>query len=473
MPETVKLGNPEPILRIVDVCKAFRYHGGASSLEDEDEGDDEEIEDEDVEKLKPGETRLALRNINLSIFPGERLGIIGANGAGKSTLLNIVSGMSHPTSGSIIGRGSLVPLDKVSRPFNPKWDGLSNLRVLARLLGFPAELIDERRAEIACFADLEHAISQPVKTYSRGMYARLAFAAALELDGDIYTSDDVLGVGDQAYQIKCFDRLVKLCESGKTLVFATHKMKSIEQICTRVVWLDNGQVRADDESSSVITSYLARPSADQAETVEHDEGTPRGWFKQKYRCNYPLPSPLVQQTRVIFDPEKGELESGLPLSGIVSLELNSTKTGLYGLIENNEMFSIRVRLGIATQNVIVDMMLRISTRNLLIYQSFLPRSLHIRGPQEFVFDIGIDSSRLPDNVYRIQLHVLFTNPEKKGRFTAKGNLFVATKDCGPSALPREKSFAVEEAPEGCPLGDIELDWRVIGLEEPLLVVAKN
>ena len=119
--------------------------------------DPEETKSDDS-GLKPGETRVALQKINLSIFPGERVGFIGANGSGKSTLLSIVSGMSHPTSGTVVGRGSLIHLSEITKPFNPSWSGLRNLRVLAQFLGFPPELIEERAARIARFAGMEDSI---------------------------------------------------------------------------------------------------------------------------------------------------------------------------------------------------------------------------------------------------------------------------------------------------------------------------
>ena len=323
MEEEVKRAEIEPIIRFLDVSKIYKYSGirtaaggdGADGGDEEGEDDDLLPVDEDEKQvLRPGETRAALQNISMSILPGERVGILGVNGSGKSTLLNIVSGISYPTSGRVIGRGSLVPLSQVARPLNQKWSGLRNLRALARLLGFRAELIDERSDEIACFAEMKDAISQPIATYSRNMYARLAFAAALELDADIYVADDTLGVGDHAYQAKCFQRLVKLCNSGKTLLFATHKLKLIEQLCTRAIWLDKGRIRADSGPAAIIANYLARSEKSEAEEDE-DEGDEvsaiRSWFRQRYGHDYPLREPEIQETWRVREPE--DQEFGRPI----------------------------------------------------------------------------------------------------------------------------------------------------------------
>ena len=464
--EPIGQPDPKPVIRFIDVQKTFRFHG-ARPIDDEDEEGIEEATDEEEEegehKLKPGETRIALQNINLSILSGERVGIIGANGCGKSTLLSIVSGMSHPSGGRVIGRGSVVPLNHVARPLNGKWSGLRNLRVLARLLGFPAEIIDERCTEIARFAGMDETILQPVATYSRNMYARLAFAAALELDGDIYVSDDILGVGDQAYQAKCFQRLEKLCEFGKTLLFATHKLKLIEQLCTRAVWLHRGQIRADSEPAKVIAQYLAGAIAERGGEEGKDANSISTWFRQKYGRDYPLPAPEIHELTPI-PPDGNEEPKRLPSEecdpgGIVSLELTS-KVGLQGVVEDNAVFFVRAHVNVPKQDITVDLMLEITTGKLPIYQSFLSEPAFARGPQELVIDIAVDSSRLPDNVYRLELRALLTLAESGRRFISKGHMFVATKNCRPQGLERAGAFVSEWPPDRSPLGTLELDWLV-------------
>ena len=381
MPDTVKSSDPTPIIRFADVCKTFRYRGGASRLDDDDDDDDdaEAVSEPDETKsddsgLKPGETRVALQNINLSIFPGERVGIIGGNGSGKSTLLSIVSGMSHPTSGIVVGRGSLVHLSEITKPFNPTWDGLRNLRVLAQFLGFRPELIEDNAARIARFAGMEDSILEPVATYSKGMFARLAFAAALELDGDIYIADDSIGVGDQAYQSKSFNRLVEICRSGKTLLFASHRLRLVEQLCTRVIWLDKGEVRADGKPAAVIANYCAA-TGDVSEQAIQDDGTQFGaWFRQKYIAEYPLPPTFILETRAISNELVGEHAS--KIGGIVSLQL-VTPQEPEGLVHDNAALVVQVAIKVSSPDTTIDLMLEIIKGKLLVYQALIPEPLKV------------------------------------------------------------------------------------------------
>jgi ABC-type polysaccharide/polyol phosphate transport system ATPase subunit len=465
--EAIGAACPEPAIRFFDVGKTFRYHG--ARLSDEDEEGIAEEDDSKPEGLKPGETRTALENINLVILPGERVGIIGANGAGKTTLLNIVAGMSHPTSGRVVGRGSIVPLNHVTRPLNEKWSGLRNLRALARFLGFPAKIIDERAAKIARFAAMEDAILQPVATYSRNMYARLAFAAALELDGDIYISDDMLGVGDQAFQAKCFQRLVKLCEAGKTLLFATHKLKLVEQLCTRAVWLDKGQVRADNQPNTVVAEYRASPvaDADVEGGADGQANVASAWFKQKYGVAYPLPRASIEPTYAIPDPERGELPDfpieNPALGGIVALELTA-KSELEGIVAENAAFSVLARVNVLAQDTTVDLMFEIFRGKALVYQSLPAEPIFVQTPRGLVFEIGVDSSLLPDHLYRMRLSTVFAPAGEDRRFISRGQIFVATNNCGLKLHPRAKSFAWG-APPAAPLNMLELDWRLLKSDE--------
>ncbi len=466
MQESVKRMDSEPIIRFLDVCKTFKYHGGASRFADIDEdGGDEAEEEEESDGPKRGETRIALQNIDFSIMPGERVGIIGGNGSGKSTLLKIVAGMSLPTSGRVVGRGLIVPLDQVTRPLNATWDGYDNLRMLARLLGFPPEKIDERSRRIASFADMEDAISEPVSTYSRGMYARLAFAAALELDGDIYISDDVLGVGDQAYQAKCYRRLVELCEFGKTLLFATHRLQQVGELCTRAIWLRKGQVQVDAQPVAVIESYRASMIEEQQASLQEAQASQETetisletWFREKYGFIYPLPVCHSHWCRPI---DNDSLTWGDPALGGIS-ELVCVHQGEANqIIADNETFLVRFNFSVPHMEVKADIMLEVVRGKILHYQSLLADTLYLEEPQTLSFEIPINSRLLPDGVYLIRIKAVLTRGSDPERLVSAADLYVATNNCGPDIPQRSERFTTALSPWRTPIQMLDLEWRVI------------
>jgi ABC-type polysaccharide/polyol phosphate transport system ATPase subunit len=344
--EPVMAGSADPVIRFVSVSKTFRHQRKWVAAGEDDDDDNvivEPEEDQDKEEFKPGETRAALHEINLSIFSGERVGIIGINGSGKTTLLNVTAGMSHPTSGRVIGRGSVVPLSHVARPLNERWSGLDNIRILARFLGFAPELIDQRKTQIAAFADMSESMMRPVRTYSKNMYARLAFAAALGLDGDIYIADDTIGVGDQIYQAKCLKRLVELCASGKTLLFASHRMRTIQQLCSRVIWLDKGRVKADGSPAAVIREYCENAADESDEETTGDTQGLNFPLPHQHRGNNPLPLPKIEETRRLTSENDPSLHSGID----GSREWLPDQNGVGGITESD------VNLATASRAVII------------------------------------------------------------------------------------------------------------------------
>jgi len=458
-PDRLRDAASEPVIQFINVSKAYRYHGLRDGGEG-DEEDDEDIvvgaeEDQAESELKPGESRTALENINLSIFSGERVGIVGANGSGKTTFLNIIAGMSHPTSGRVLGRGRMVPLSHIARPLNERWSGIDNIRTLARFLGFPPELIDKRRAEIAGFAGMSDAISRPVRTYSKNMYARLAFATALELDGDIYIADDMIGVGDQLYQAKCLKRLVELCSSGKTLLLASHRLKIIQQLCTRVICLDKGRVQADGPTKVVIGDYYTN-----ADNNDDEVGVqPDGWGRS-------LPAPMIEETlplgadgltgNLIDIPGKNSPDEGW-VGGIVEVEI-SPKPDCDGLIVNNSIFSLRARIDLPTRDATIDLMLEICRGERPLYHSLLPQPLSINAPRELWFEIPINSSLLPDDVYRIRLSLLIEPAGRLDRFVSRAHISIKTKNCGPTFHPRAHLLSGDAPP---PLKALDMEWRLV------------
>lgn len=198
-----------------------------------------------VETVIPGVKRhntfKAIDGLNLKVKKGEILGVLGKNGAGKSTLLKMITGVVTPTSGSIKIKGKISSLLELGTAFNGELTGIENIYQHGQVMGLTKEQIEERKQEIIDFADIGEHLYQPVKTYSSGMFARLAFACAINVEPDILIVDEVLSVGDMAFQLKCFKKFQQFKERGKTILFVTHSVADILKNCTRTIIIDSGK----------------------------------------------------------------------------------------------------------------------------------------------------------------------------------------------------------------------------------------
>ncbi len=200
----------------------------------------------------------ALRDVNLTVRRGERLGIIGRNGAGKSTLLKVITGNLAPTEGSVQVRGRIQALLELGTGFHPEFTGRENIRASLAYHGLSGAEIRAREEEIIDFAELDEFIDQPVKTYSAGMYARLAFSTATAIEPEILIIDEVLGAGDAYFAGKCVERMKTLTEeSGATVLIVSHDLSTIQRLCSRAVWVDRGKIRQSGEPLDVIKLYSA------------------------------------------------------------------------------------------------------------------------------------------------------------------------------------------------------------------------
>ncbi len=198
----------------------------------------------------------ALRDVDLAIKPGETVGFLGPNGAGKSTLLKLTSRIIMPTSGTITTRGRVASLLEVGTGFHPDLTGRENIHLNGSLLGMNRAEVRSKLDAIINFAELDEFIDMPVKHYSSGMYMRLGFSVASHVDPDILLVDEVLAVGDEAFQTKCKRRVAKMGREGVTILFVSHDLTAVRRICQRAVWLDGGRVRADGPANEVADAYL-------------------------------------------------------------------------------------------------------------------------------------------------------------------------------------------------------------------------
>jgi ABC-type polysaccharide/polyol phosphate transport system ATPase subunit len=197
----------------------------------------------------------SLHDISLSIRAGESVGIIGANGAGKSTLLRVAAGIIKPSMGVSISRGTIAPVLELGTGFEFELSGRENILFNGALLGFSRAYMRSREADVIAFSGLEPFIDSPLRTYSTGMIARLAFAVATAIQAETVLLDEVLSVGDAAFQLQCQARLQRFVSSGATIVLVSHSLPTIESMCTRGIWISEGRVMADGPVAEVVERY--------------------------------------------------------------------------------------------------------------------------------------------------------------------------------------------------------------------------
>lgn len=197
----------------------------------------------------------ALQGVSFNLEQGETVGIIGSNGSGKSTILKLVVGISKPTKGHIHVNGRVSALLELGAGFHPDFTGRENIFLNGAILGLSRRQIEKRFDDIVEFAELERFIDNPVRTYSSGMYMRLAFAIAINVDPDILAVDEVLAVGDSAFHAKCYDQINRFKREGKSILFVSHDLSSVRRFCDRAVWLDHGQQRAEGPVNEIANLY--------------------------------------------------------------------------------------------------------------------------------------------------------------------------------------------------------------------------
>lgn len=234
-------------IEIKNISKSFRiYHDKPTTLK---------------EKLlfikkKSFDVFNAVENVSLNIEKGETIGLIGENGSGKSTLLKLITKIIYPDNGEIITRGKVSSLLELGAGFHPDFTGRENIYINASIFGFSRKEIEKRIDKIIEFSELEEFIDNPIRTYSSGMYMRLAFSIAINIDPDILLIDEILAVGDENFQKKCLNKIKEFKNFGVTIVIVSHDLGSIQKICDKVVWMDNGSIKAIGDTKRVVDMYL-------------------------------------------------------------------------------------------------------------------------------------------------------------------------------------------------------------------------
>ena len=263
---------PETAISLRDVSKRFRLYRGrqVSTVKDLFV---RLLVGQGGPGLFSGEELWALRDVSLELGRGRMVGIVGSNGSGKSTLLKVLGGILKPTAGQVAVRGRVSALIELGAGFHPEFTGRENVYINGVLLGLSRAEIRARFDEIVAFAGLEAFVDSPVKTYSSGMYMRLGFAIAVTVDPDVLLIDEVLAVGDEAFQHRCVGKIQEFKAAGKTIVLVSHDLGSIERLCDEVVWLDGGRLQAHGEAREIVSRSLDHVAREEARVlgVEHTQ----------------------------------------------------------------------------------------------------------------------------------------------------------------------------------------------------------
>ena len=218
-----------------------------------------------VHPLQKQPRRQVLKDVSFDIAPGESVAFIGTNGCGKSTLLKLLTRILYPEKGTLQTRGKVTSLLELGAGFHPDFTGRENIYFNGAVFGLSRAEIDRRLDDIIAFSELGEAIDDPVRTYSSGMYMRLAFSVAINVDADILLIDEILAVGDQHFQNKCYERLEQLKDADTTVVIVSHALDVIKRLCTRAIWVREGQLRLDGDPAYVIEAYLEQSAKDHRE----------------------------------------------------------------------------------------------------------------------------------------------------------------------------------------------------------------
>ncbi|MGX7328439.1 ABC transporter ATP-binding protein [Enterococcus bulliens] len=215
----------------------------------------------------------ALNDVNIHVNQGEMVGFIGENGSGKSTILKIITGVLTPTEGEVKIEGNIAALLELGSGFNPEYSGYENIFLNGMVLGYSRDQMQEKVEDIINFADIGDHLYQPVKTYSSGMFVRLAFAVAINVDPDILIVDEALAVGDLEFQLKCMEKFTEFRNQGKTVLFVSHDVNAVRRFCDRVYWLKNGVVEAEGETMEITEEYENFLKKKSIKTVDREKST--------------------------------------------------------------------------------------------------------------------------------------------------------------------------------------------------------
>lgn len=301
-----------------------------------------------LSKKKKYREHYALNDVSFDVYKGETVGIIGTNGAGKSTILKIITGVLNPTTGYVGVNGRISALLELGAGFNQEYSGLENVYLNGTMIGFSREEIDAKLQDILDFADIGDFIYQPVKTYSSGMFVRLAFAVAININPEILIVDEALSVGDVFFQSKCYRKFEEFKEKGKTILFVSHDLSSISKYCDRVILLNKGNKLAEGDAKEMVNLYR-RVMVNQLEDIEQKEDDGN---KSNVRSN--------MKEQLNLNPKV--LEYGNGYASITDFGILDDKYYITNTIEKGKEFTVKMRVDF--KNDVKDPIFAFTIKNL-------------------------------------------------------------------------------------------------------------
>lgn len=283
-------------------------------------------------KRRKYEERLVLRGISFDVKRGEAVGLIGHNGCGKSTTLKLLTRIMYPDSGTINMCGRVSSLIELGAGFHPDMSGRQNIYTNASIFGLTRKEIEARMKEIIVFSELEEFIDNPVRTYSSGMYMRLAFSVAINVDADILLIDEILAVGDANFQTKCFNKLKEIKAQGTTIVIVSHALGQIERICERSIWINEGKIRAEGTPREVHPMYMEYMGQKRQETIEKEQENQEEKEKKKEKRYSKKDEKVEEKTELKHNGKVEKIRWGNGYASISSVKLlNDIGEGIKGI----------------------------------------------------------------------------------------------------------------------------------------------
>lgn len=319
------------VIQVIDVTKMYKLY---------DRHTDRLKEALGLSRKKCYTEHYALNHISFEVNKGETVGIIGTNGSGKSTILKIITGVLNPTEGEIKVSGRISALLELGAGFNGEYTGIENIYLNGTMIGFSKEEIDARLDDILAFADIGEFINQPVKTYSSGMFVRLAFAVAINIEPEILIVDEALSVGDVFFQAKCYHKFEEFKEAGKTILFVSHDLSSVSKYCDRVVLLNKGEKLAEGTPKEMIDLYKKL-------LVSHtDEEIDTGTEEAEHETTQPVADNRMWKEYLSVNPDTVEYGNGS--ASIIDFAVIDGNGNIIGNIEKDTQFSVKMKVKFAT-----------------------------------------------------------------------------------------------------------------------------
>jgi ABC-type polysaccharide/polyol phosphate transport system ATPase subunit len=389
-------------IELTNVTKLYRRYGGRqfatlkSAL----------LQGSLVRDLAPGETFTALRDVSFSVPAGQTLGVIGRNGSGKSTALKLVAGITKPTSGTVSVRGRISALIELGAGFHPEISGRENVFINGIMLGLSRREIQRRFDEIIEFAELQEFIDAPVKTYSSGMYMRLGFAVAVNVDPDVLLVDEVLAVGDEGFTHKCLDKFAEFKRRNKTILLVTHSLGMVERFCDEAVWLDAGRKRAEGDPARVVGAYVTDVERQEEQFLAATDARSRADAGQAPSPGAPGPVDAGDVAADMSRATEGRWGSGAVQ--ITSVSIHDVEGRATHIFHTGDTLS--VRLEVRAPQPVRDFVFGIglyTAEGLCVYgtntdiEEHVPELLH--GEAAVRFDIG--SLELVEGTYKLDVAV--------------------------------------------------------------------